>query len=60
MKRLRLGKDKILEENIIKYKRNLFRLKKEIYSTTVKDERNLFRFRNKKIKQLKIEQLETF
>ena len=60
MKRLRLGKDKIIEENIIKYKRNLFRLKKEIYGTTVKDERNLFRFRNKKIKQLKIEQLETF
>ena len=60
MKRLRLGKDKIIEENIIKYKRNLFRLKKEIYGTTVKDERNLFRFKNKKIKQLKIEQLETF
>ena len=42
------------EENIIKDKRNLFRLKKELNCTAIKDIRNLFRQKNK-LKQLKIE-----
>ena len=35
----------ILEEEIIKYVRNLFNLKKEIDDTPIKDIRNLFRLK---------------
>ena len=47
------------EENIIKYIRNLFRVKKELNYTVVKDIRNLLRLERNKLKQLKIEYLET-
>ena len=41
MKRLRLGKDKLMEDNIIKDVEILFRLKKK-QMTTIKKERDLF------------------
>ena len=47
------------EENIIKDIRNLFRVKKELNYTVVKDIRNLLRLERNKLKQLKIEYLET-
>ena len=46
-------KDKKIDDNLIKDKKNLFRLKKYIYETIIKDVKNLFKL--KKIKQLKIE-----
>ena len=36
----------LVEENIIKYVRIPFRLKKQIDNTAIKDKRNLFRFKN--------------
>ena len=53
MKSSRLVKDKKIDDNLIKDKKNLFRLKKYIYETIIKDVKNLFKL--KKIKQLKIE-----
>ena len=47
------------EENIIKDIRNLFRVKKELNYTVVKGIRNLLRLERNKLKQLKIEYLET-
>ena len=43
------------EENIIKDIRNLFRLKKELNYTAIKDIRHVFLEEKKKLKQLKIE-----
>ena len=43
MNHLRLVIEKRKEDNIIKYERNIFRLKKEIDNTIIKDIRNLFR-----------------
>ena len=43
MKNLRLEKDKILEENLTKDVRNIFRLKKEINENIMKTMRNIFR-----------------
>ena len=45
------------EKNIINYTRNLFRLKKELNYTPVKDIRNLFGL-EKEMKAIKIEYLE--
>ena len=45
------------EKKVIKDKRNLFRLKKELTYTAAKDIRSLFRLK-KKLKKLKIEYLE--
>ena len=45
------------EEEITKDIRNLFRLKKELNYTVIKNKRDLFR-QKRKLKQLKIEQLE--
>ena len=42
MKNLRLEKDEIIEENLIKDVRKFFRLKKEINGNIIKDIRNLF------------------
>ena len=42
MKRLRLEKDKKIEGDISKDGRNLFRFKKEIDDTTIKDVRKSF------------------
>ena len=62
MKSLRLEKDKIIEESIIKDVRNLFRLKKEMNGNAIKDIRNLFRPKkeNKAIKDWKLGILGTF
>ena len=43
MKNLRLEKDKILEGNVTKDVRNIFRLKKEINENIMKTMRNIFR-----------------
>ena len=43
MKHLRLEKDKILEGNVTKDVRNIFRLKKEINENIMKTMRNIFR-----------------
>ena len=51
MKISRLEEDKNIEENIIKYVRNLFRLKnfkKEPNDTAIKDISNLFRLKKEK------------
>ena len=45
------------EEKIIKYIRHLFRLKNEQNYTAIKDIRNAFRHKRKKLKELKIEYL---
>ena len=45
MKNLRLEKDKILEENVTKDVRNIFRLKKEINENIMKTMRNIFRLK---------------
>ena len=42
---LRLGKDKIIEDIIVKDVRNLFRLKKKKNENKIKDTRNLFRLK---------------
>ena len=48
MKISRHEKDEKIEENIIKDKKNLYRPKKEIYDTTIKDvKRNLFRLKKR-------------
>ena len=47
IKRLRLEKYKKIEGNIIKYVRDLFRLKKEIDGTSINDVRNLLYRKNK-------------
>ena len=49
-----LEKDKEIENNIIKDKRNLSRMKKVINGSTYKDIRNFFRLKKEK-KQLKRE-----
>ena len=47
MRSRRLEKDKKIEDNIIKYVRNLFRLKKETDVTAMKNIRTLFRLKIK-------------
>ena len=42
MKSSRLEKDKNVEDNIIKDLKNLFRLKKEVDDTTIKDASSFF------------------
>ena len=49
LQKLRLEKDKTIEEKKIKDVKNLFRLKKEINDNIIKDMRNLFRL----IKEIK-------
>ena len=47
-------KDKKIDDNLIKDKKNLFRLKKYIYETIIKDVKNLFKLKkNKAIKNRK-------
>ena len=47
-------KDKEIDDNLIKDKKNLFRLKKYIYDTIIKDVKNLFKLKkNKAIKNRK-------
>ena len=54
MKSSRLVKDKKIDDNLIKDKKNLFRLKKYIYETIIKDVKNLFKLKkNKAIKNRK-------
>ena len=45
MKNSQLKKTKKIEDNIIKYVINLFRIKTEENNTAIKDVRNLFRLR---------------
>ena len=45
MKNSQLKKTKKIEDNIIKYVINLFRIKTEKNNTAIKDVRNLFRLR---------------
>ena len=47
MKSRRLEKDKKIDDTIIKYVRNLFRLKKEIDDTAMKNIRTVFRLKIK-------------
>ena len=54
MTHLRHKKDNKIEHNIIENARNLFRLKKEVDVTPIKDIRNHFRQKNKIRKSNKI------
>ena len=42
-------KDKKIDDNLIKDKKNLFRLKKYIYDTIIKDVKNLFKLKKNKV-----------
>ena len=54
MKSSRLEEDKKIDDNLIKDKKNLFRLKKYTYDTIIKDVKNLFKLKkNKAIKNRK-------
>ena len=62
MTHLRHGKYKKIKYNIIKYVRNLFRLKREIHDAAIKNTRNLLRLEkeNEAIKDRGIKDIGTF